>query len=140
MRREGGEPQLLAEMGDGSAGLYARNTNPAAVAAALRGLPLELRTRLACLSSVADGSGGGGSGDDVASGMGEKTANSERNDWASALATSRNYPAAIMTGLTAIVGRSSKQQAVVGVLSAGLGKSVQYGSAKLGKMWEGMTN
>ena len=47
------------------------------------------------------------------------------------------YGEHIMQGLTGIVGGSSKTQSAVGILSAGLVKSVKYGSAKLGKMWEG---
>lgn len=44
-------------------------------------------------------------------------------------------PPALAAALTARVARSSRQQALLGVLSAGLARSLRYAGAKLAKAW-----
>lgn len=54
---------------------------------------------------------------------------------ASAAAESGHYERLVLSGLQRIVNRSSARQAMVGLLSAGLGKSVQYMARKFSKAW-----
>lgn len=130
---------------DGGGGrIFARDLNPETTAAQLLLLPAELRKRLAAAAAAAKDSNTNSAAAAAGEARVEGTAVedeqlAEDEVWAAELATKGIYGEQIMQGLTSIVGGSSKTQSAVGILSAGLLKSVKYGSAKLGKMWEGRT-
>ena len=50
-------------------------------------------------------------------------------------AGAQGLPVLLRSGLADIVGRSSRQQSLKGVLTAGLGRSIKYGASKLTKAW-----